>query len=144
MAHISGYTGSISFTGGDDDAIFSPSSTEMKLTEWEVTQLTDSFGAFAKGEAWEAAFGAGSEWGGRLRFLPQDILALGEHEHFEIRESTKSSPKTFTADFESVASGDKYTGSGIITGMRSVSPLEGPYEIEVNFEGDGALTYTGV
>jgi hypothetical protein len=141
MPHLSGYAGAVTFTGGGSDTVFGPTTSELKLNSWEITQETDSFEAKSKGDAWYSTFPTASRWFGTMTFLVQDMLANDQVEDMEIRGSgLTDAVKTFDAVFKTSADGDAYTGQGIITRMRTTDPLDGPVEQVVEFKGGSTLT----
>ncbi len=140
MPLVSGYTGSLTWTGTESDVIFAPATTDVKLQSWSIRQTTDEFGVSVKGDSWETTFGTASEWSATATYLLQDtIVAAGLS--VEIRGAS-SGPKTFNGTFVTTT-GESYTGIGFVTGMTTEDPLDGPVTVTVELEGDGKLEFAG-
>lgn len=142
MAHLSGYTGNISFTGAASDTIFSPTlGTDLEIQAWSIRQTTDEFGVSSKSEAWEVTFGTASEWTATATFLLEDSIVAPFD--VEIRGSgTTDAEKTFDATFITTT-GEKYAGVGIVANIVTDDPLDGPVTVTVELEGNGELTFAG-
>ena len=140
MAYLSGYAGSVTFTGTQGAVIYNPPATDIKVTRWEIDQETDTHEAKAKGDDWVETFAMASRFRGRLGFLllAGSAVAGGS---MEIR-TAGSVGKTIA--FVLVAkAGTEFTGAGFLTAMSTACPLDGPVEHTVSFIGNGALTFAG-
>lgn len=142
MAYISGYEGSMGFTGTSGVVVFSPASdgSDLKLDSWGITMTTDDFGALALGDAWETGFVTASEWTGNATFQIQSGLETAGYSGL-IRTAANLA-KTFAATFVT-RTGEEYTGSGNITNMSPEVRADGGVQIAVEFMGDGKLIFAG-
>lgn len=142
MAHLSGYLGSMTYTATSSDSNFDALDVlnDFALESWEVTQETDTFKVFAKSEAWKATFAMRSRWRGTATYLVEGGVLAANGRNMEIRGSGVGH-KTFVGTFVT-GSGEAYTGTGLIVGMNTDDPLDGPVRITVDMKGDGAFTYS--
>ena len=138
MAHLSGYTGTLTYTGSAAAELFAPTDTSVKLQSWSVTQTTDTHEAIAKQDVGVTTFPMASRWVGTATYLQQSTAITGE---LAIREAA-STGKTIAVSFLTDA-GDSYDGTGFVTSIATDCPLDGPDTVTVEFTGNGILTQTG-
>ncbi len=144
MAHLSGYEGSMTYTGTSSDTNFDAEDTlnDLALESWTITQETDSFKVFAKSEAFKTTFCTRSRWSGTATYVVESgVLALNGR-NMEIRGDGIAAHKQFIGTFIT-ATGDSYSGTALVVGMNTEDPLDGPARITVDFKGDGSLSFTG-
>ncbi len=128
MAHQSGYGGSIAVTQASSDV----DCLENDLEDWTVEQSTQGAEAYAKGEEYATTFATVSEWSATAVVLLQTD---------ETDDTLKAEGQEYTFTFK-VNANDNLAGTGIVTGMAPVSPLDGPARLTVQITGTGALVHT--
>lgn len=145
MAHVSGYVGTITFTGtmGDDVWKGGNSLSALKVTEWSINMTSGSFEAAAKSDPWVTTFTIGAEWTSTCTFLFQDSWGTNDSEAL-VRAATFTIKK---AQIAFVSSGDSWTaqtanGYAIVKNMKVNDPLDAPVTMTVELEGEGPLLFT--
>lgn len=141
MAHQGGYGGTITL-GVAADAEFGPTSTEIALQRWDVVAETDTFGAYAKSDAFETTFNTGTRWRATIEALMETGAAATK---LDIRKAATAAKAMTAVKFhaQSGAGTDNYlTGSGFVTSVDFDDPLDGPVLATFEMEGDGGLTFT--
>jgi len=139
MAHVSGYDGTISYTAAAD-AIFGPTDgTTVELESWTLRQTTDTFSAFAKGEAHKTKFATASDWTATVTFLIQDGLVSTE---LDIRKAA-TAPKQVTSLQLHTTTQDFFAGEGYVSSIEIDDPLDGPVRVTCEIEGNSAIVSTG-
>lgn len=152
MAHLSGYTGSISFTTAPGTTAtwsggHSASTTQkaLKLVAWSLEQDVTIIRAMAKSENWVTKFAAQARYSGSVEWLVQDdwttTTDVSHDAKLRVDNSSPFSPKTIIGTLIT-ATGDAYSISGWITGLTLSNPLDGPVSSTCTFIGDGALTFS--
>jgi len=128
MAHQSGYGGSIAVTnaGSDVDCL------ENDLEDWTVDQSTQGGEAYAKGEQYATTFATVSEWSATAVVLLQTD---------ETTDTLKAEGQSYTFTFV-INANDSLAGTGLVTGIAPVSPLDGPARCTIQITGNGALVHT--
>ena len=140
MAHLSGYTGSLTYSTPASNVLFSPTDASVILQSWTVTQTTDTHEAIAKGDIGVTTFPMASRWTGTATYLQQDTVAAANDGDLAIREDStgKAIAVSFVTD-----TGDSYDGTGFVTSISTDDPLDGPVTVTVEFTGNGILAQTG-
>lgn len=141
MGHISGYTGTVTFTGAVGVAVFAPTTTEIKLEGWTLHQETDTFEAIAKGESHYARFGTVTRWRGTASFLVQADLDTTTDAYLTIRTSGNASSKMIDLTLDTVG-GKQWDGNAHLTNMTFDDPLDGPVKVDIEFVGTLTLVST--
>lgn len=141
MAHISGYSGTITFGGVVGVAVFKPTTSELELTEWTLHQETDTFEALAKGESHYTRFATVSRWRGTASFLLQADLDTTTDSYLTIRTTDNASSKMITLTLDTVT-GKQWDGSAHLTNMTFDDPLDGPVTVDIEFVGTGTMIST--
>lgn len=157
MSHISGYGGTMTYSSTSTDQNFDAldALNPIALQSWSITQETDNFKVFTKGEAWKTSFATGSRWRGTATYIldrpdPDGILAA-DGRNMEIRGDDADGGETGDNDAEAktfdgtflVNADIIYTGEAWVTSMSPASPLDAEATMTVEFRGKGALTLVG-
>lgn len=147
MAHISGYSGSLTFSGTASETVWAPAGgvaypggTSMQLMHWTVNSEQEFIRAFVKDQDWATTFPMVAGWRATMRFLIQD--SIGSDRDLEIRNAlsaSKSVTVTFVL-FGNATTGKRLTGSGHLTGYMINDPIDGPAEATIEMIGNGPLS----
>lgn len=138
MAHMSGYSGAITYAGAEGPTVWAPTTSEIALQSWTLHQETQTFECLAKGEAFFTKFATISRWTGTATYILQTALTTATDDFLTVREAAQALVKK--ADITlNTTDGLQWDGNAWVTRTEFDDPLDGPALVVIEFTGDGGL-----